>query len=69
MQTEVRGMKYRYDNCRKLRGKFGVQKMANLPKVRCLEVLPFTHCGVDMFGPYAIWEKQSALNTDSFIHA
>ena len=47
----VRGMIYRCVNCRKLRGKFGVQKMADLTKVRCLEVLLFTYCGVDMFGP------------------
>ena len=35
--------------CRKLSGKFGVQKMADLLKVRCLEVPPFTNCGADMF--------------------
>ena len=45
----VRGMIYRCVSCRKLRGKFGVQKMADLPKVICLEVPPFTNCGVDMF--------------------
>ena len=57
----VRGMIYRCVNCRKLRGKFGVQKMADLPKVRSLEVPPFTHCGVDMFGPYTIRERRSDL--------
>ena len=46
----VRGMIYRCVNCCKLRGKFDVQKMADLPKVRCLEIPPFTHCGVDLFG-------------------
>ena len=54
-------MIYRCINCRKLRGKFGVQKMADLPKVTCLEVPPFTHCGVDMFGPYTIRENTSDL--------
>ena len=32
--------------------------MADLPKVKCLEVPPFTHSGVDMFGPYTIRERQ-----------
>ena len=58
---EVRRMIYRCINCRKLRGKFGVQKMADLPKVTCLEVPPFTHCGVDIIGPYTIRENTSDL--------
>ena len=57
----VRGMIYRLVNCRKLRGKFGVQKMADLPKVRRLEVPPFTHCGVHMFGLYTVRERRSDL--------
>ena len=48
----VRGMMYRCINRCKLFGKFGVQKMVYLPKVRCLEVPTFTHCGVDMLGHY-----------------
>ena len=59
--VEVRGMIYRCVNCRKLCGKFGVHKMADLPKVSCLEVPPFTHCGVDMFGPYTVREMRSDL--------
>ena len=47
--------------CRKLRGKFGDQKMSDLPKERCREVAPFTHCGVDMFGPFIIRERKSNL--------
>ena len=54
-------MIYRCVNCHKLRGKFGVQKMADLPKVRCLQVPPFTHWVVDMFGPYTIRERRSDL--------
>ena len=57
----VRGMIYRCVNCRKLHCKFGVQNIADLPKVRCLEVPPFTHCGVDMFEPYTIRERRSDL--------
>ena len=57
----VRGMTYRCFSCCKLYGKFGVQKMADLPKVKCLEVPRFTHSGVDMFGPYTIRERQFDL--------
>ena len=71
--------------CRKLRGKFGDQKMTDLPKERCCEAAPVTHCGVDMFGPFTIREilylshlpcKQSSkyevtctMRTDSFLQA
>ena len=55
----VRVMIYRCVSSSKLCGNFGVQKKADLPKVRCLEVPPYTHCGVDMLGPYTI--RQSDL--------
>ena len=35
--------------------------MADLPKDRCIEAPPFTHCGVDMFGPFVIRERRSDL--------
>ena len=47
--------------CRKLRGKFGDQKMSDLAKERCCEVAPFTHCGVDMFEPFIIRQRRSSL--------
>ena len=47
--------------CRKLRGRFCDQKMSDLPKERCCEVASFTHCGVDMFGPFIIRERRSNL--------
>ena len=47
--------------CCKLRGAFGYQKMVDLPKDRCIEALPITHCGVDIFGPFVIWERRSDL--------
>ena len=47
--------------CRKLCGKFGDQKMLDLPKGRCCQAASFTHCGVDMFGPFIIRERRSSL--------
>ena len=43
--------------CRSLRGKHGEQKMAELPFDRLQEELPFTYCGVDLFGPFVICNK------------
>lgn len=47
--------------CRRLRGKLGHQKMADLPKERLIEAPPFTYCGLDMFGPFVIKERRSEL--------
>ena len=47
--------------CRKLRGKMGYQKMADLPQERCTEAAPFTYCGVDMFALLIIKERRSQL--------
>ena len=57
----VRRITHKCVMCRKLRGKFGDQKMSDLPKERCCEAAPFTHCGVDMFGPFIIRERRSSL--------
>ena len=54
-------MIYRCVNCHKLRGKFGVQKLEDLLKDRCFEVPQFKNRGVDMFGPYTIRARRSAL--------
>ena len=45
--------------CRRLRRKLGIQKMANLPSSRLMEVPPFTYCRVDMFGPFIIKQRRS----------
>ena len=57
----VRRIIHKCVTCRKLRGKLGDQKMSDLPKERCCEAAPFTHCGVDMFGPFTIRERRSDL--------
>ena len=38
--------------CRRLRGRAGEQKMADLPEERITPAPPFTYCGVDYFGPF-----------------
>ena len=35
--------------------------MADLPSSRLMEVPPFTYCGVDMFGPFIIKQRQSEV--------
>lgn len=40
--------------CCKLRGKFEVQKMADLPPDRLSMEPPFTNVGVDVFGPWSV---------------
>ena len=57
----VRRIIHKCVTCRKLRGKLGDQKMSDLAKERCCEAAPFTHCGVDMFGPFTIRERRSDL--------
>ena len=52
---------FRCITCRKLRGAFEFQEMADLPKDRCIEAPPFIHCGVDMFAPFVIRERRSYL--------
>ena len=42
-------------------GYFGEQIMADLPKDRVSESPPFTYCGVDIFGPFLVKERQSEL--------
>ena len=51
--------------CHRYRGRFGEQKMADLPSRRLNESVPFTHCGTDMFGPFP-HEKINRCLTDIF---
>ena len=47
--------------CRKTRAKFNFPKMADLPSDRMEPAPPFTHCGVDCFGPWYIKEGRKEL--------
>ena len=40
--------------CRRLRGKHGTQRLADLPEERTQDASPFAYCGLDMFGPFTI---------------
>ena len=47
--------------CRELRGKVAEQKMADLPEERVVPSAPFTHSGVDMFGPFLVKEGRKEV--------
>ncbi|KAL2089355.1 hypothetical protein ACEWY4_014043 [Coilia grayii] len=45
--------------CRKLRGNAEKQKMADLPKERLCVAPPFTHVGLDVFGPWNVTARRT----------
>lgn len=45
--------------CRKLRGRFEYQRMADLPADRLEESPPFTYVGVDVFGPWSVVTRRT----------
>ena len=47
--------------CRVLRGKCSNPRMSDLPSDRINLCPPFTYSGLDMFGPFVIWERRSDL--------
>lgn len=47
--------------CKYLRGKAATQKMGNLPNERIEPTPPFTHVGVDTFGPFLVKERRSEI--------
>ena len=47
--------------CQRLRSSSNQQIMADLPERRTEEVPPFTHCSVEMFGPFLVKERRSVL--------
>ena len=59
--SAVKKMISRCVTCRRLRGRVVEQIMADLPSDRLKEEPPFTHCGVDIFGPFFIKERRNTL--------
>ncbi|KAK3107001.1 hypothetical protein FSP39_004706 [Pinctada imbricata] len=55
----VSSVLYRCVLCRKLRGRFECQKMADLPSSRLQPAPPFTYVGVDMFGHWDIVTRKT----------
>ena len=52
---------YKCVQCRRLRGRTQVQKMANLPEYRVEQSIPFTYCGFDCFGPFIVKEGRKEV--------
>ena len=59
VNSQVRKVIFKCTRCRFLRGKLSEQQMASLPANRTVVEPPFTHCGVDMFGPFFVKEGRS----------
>ena len=59
--SAVKKMISRCVTCRRLRERVDEQIMADLPHDRLKEEPPFTHCGVDIFGPFLIKERRNTL--------
>lgn len=45
--------------CRQLRGRFAHQQMADLPQDKVLPSAPFSHVGVDVFGPWTVSARKT----------
>ena len=58
---ETGSVVYRCVRCKWLRGKFGEQKMADLPGSRTTVEPPFTFCGLDVFGPLKVKEGRKTV--------
>ena len=48
----IRSLIYHCVTCRSLREKLGEKLTSEIPSDRLQESLPFTYCGVDLFGPF-----------------
>ena len=59
--TTVRNILFKCVQCRKSRSPVIEQKMADLPKDRVTPAPPFSHTGVDLFGPYYVKEGRKVI--------
>ena len=59
--TIIRSLIEKCVKCPLLRGKLGGKKMADLPTDRTIDELPFTNCGLEMFGPFLIKKGRKEL--------
>ena len=57
--SAIKNIIYNVVGCRRYRGRLGEQKMADLPSCRLIESASFTHCGIDMFGPFVFKQRRS----------
>ena len=51
--------------CRKLRGRTSLQLMADLPNERLEDLTPFSHVGMDVFGPFYFHDGKSTRRTSA----
>ncbi|XP_059825057.1 uncharacterized protein LOC132393663 [Hypanus sabinus] len=58
-KTLINSVLHKCVNCRKLRGKLEVQRMADLPPERLETCPPFTYVGLDVFGPWTITMRRT----------
>ena len=56
--SAVQSKLFKCIQCRRLKGKLGIQKMADLPSSRLMEVPPFTSWLVARFDPFIIKQRQ-----------
>ena len=54
VQRLARSVIYRCIFCRQVRAKTEDQYMSSLPATRLIPAPPFTHCAIDLFGPYKV---------------
>lgn len=55
----ISGIIFKCVTCKKLRGKREVQKMSELPADRLAMDPPFTHVGLDIFGPWSVTTRRT----------
>ena len=53
--------------CKRIRGTPRIPQMANLPSERLTEAAPFTHCGLDCFGPFKTKDGRKEKKTYGLI--